>query len=181
VLAPIQLKQAANLSGVLRELRGAGFVRARIDGVIVDLNETLPPSRESVVGLEVVVDRLIVKSGIARRLADSLETAFRHGHEVAKLLVSDSDELLFTQQLICPSCGFSYPELTPAFFSPNSPSGACPACDGLGVQAAKKTTTKKKIVSGAEEESETAATICAVCQGTKLKRESRGVRVQDRD
>jgi excinuclease ABC subunit A len=154
VLAPIQLKQAANLSGVLRELHGAGFVRARVDGVIVDLNETLPRSWKSVAALEVVVDRLIVKSGIARRLADSLETAFRHGHEVTKLLVGDSEELLFTQQLICPSCGFSYPELTPAFFSPNSPAGACPACDGLGIQAAKKTTKKKKIVAGEKEEPE---------------------------
>ncbi|MBI3757049.1 MAG: excinuclease ABC subunit UvrA [Deltaproteobacteria bacterium] len=181
VLAPIQLKQAVNFSGVLRELRSAGFVRARVDGVIVDLNENIPQPRKSVVALEVVVDRLIVKSGIARRLADSLETAFRHGHDVTKLLVGDSDEWLFTQQLICPACGFAYPELTPAFFSPNSPAGACSECDGLGVHAAKKTTKKKKIVSSEDEKPETAATVCAACQGTKLKRESRGVRIQDRD
>ncbi len=181
VLAPIQLKQATNLSGVLRELRGAGFVRARINGVIVDLNEPISQPPKAVVALEVVVDRLIVKSGIGHRLADSLETAFRHGHDVVKLLVGDTTELLFTQQLICPSCGFTYPELTPAFFSPNSPAGACPECDGLGVQPEKKTTRKKKTALREDEEQETATIVCAACQGTKLRRESRGVRIQGRD
>ncbi len=181
ILAPISLKRAANLHGVLRELRGAGFVRARVNGEIIDLNETVPQPRNPVIALEVVVDRLIVKSGIARRLADSLETAFRHGHDVMKLLIGEADERLFTQQLICPSCGFTYPELTPAFFSPNSPAGACPACDGLGVQLEKKAPRKKKTALGENEEQEPAAAVCPTCQGTKLKRESRGIRIQDRD
>jgi excinuclease ABC subunit A len=179
VLAPVQLKQAANFSGVLRELRNAGFVRVRVDGKIFDLNDDIPSPRKASVTVEVVVDRLIVKSGIARRLADSLETALRYGHDVTKLLVGDNEELLFTQRLICPTCGFTYPELTPAFFSPNSPDGACPECAGLGVQTSKKTARKKK-TGAAEENGEDQATLCTVCNGARLKRESCGVRLQDR-
>jgi excinuclease ABC subunit A len=181
VLAPIALKKSENLRGVLRELHGAGFVRARVDGTIVDLDEAMPQPRNSISTLEVVVDRLIVKSGIARRLADSLETAFQHGHDVVKLLIGEADERLFTQQLLCPSCGFAYPELTPAFFSPNSPAGACPACDGLGMLLEKKTARKKKADSGENGEQSVTATVCTTCQGTKLRSESRGVQIQDHD
>jgi excinuclease ABC subunit A len=181
VLAPVQLKQAANFSGVLRELRAAGFVRARVNGEILDLSEDRPPPRHETISLEVVVDRLIVKSGIARRLADSLETAFRNGHDVTKLLIGDTEELVFTQRLVCPVCGFAYPELTPAFFSPNSPDGACPACDGLGVQTTKKTARRRKTSEIPENEEEPKLIACAACDGARLKRESRGVRIQERD
>lgn len=180
VLAPVQLQHMANFSGVLRELRNAGFVRVRVDRQIFDLGDDIPAPRKASVTIEVVVDRLIVRSGVARRLADSLETAFRYGHDVTKLLVDDNEELLFTQRLICSTCGFIYPELTPAFFSPNSPDGACPACDGLGVQTDKKTARKKKTVT-TEESEERPATLCATCSGARLKKESRGVRVQERD
>jgi excinuclease ABC subunit A len=180
VLAPVQLQNMANFSGVLRELRNAGFVRVRVDGQILDLGDDIPTPRKAVVTIEVVVDRLIVRSGVARRLADSLETAFRYGHDVTKLLVGDDEELLFTQRLICSTCGFTYPELTPAFFSPNSPDGACPACDGLGVQVGKKTGRRKKAVTD-EESEDVQVTLCTVCSGARLKKESRGVRVQERD
>jgi excinuclease ABC subunit A len=180
VLAPVRLRQAANFRGVLRELRAAGFVRVRVDGKILDLGEEIPPPRKPEVKIEVVVDRLIVRSGVARRLADSLETAFRYGHDVALLLVGDHEELLFTQRLICPTCGFAYPELTPAFFSPNSPDGACSACKGLGVQADQKNVRKKKTMTNDDGE-ESPATLCTACHGTRLKPESRGVRIQDHD
>ncbi|MGE0680920.1 MAG: excinuclease ABC subunit UvrA [Candidatus Binatia bacterium] len=180
VLAPVRLKQASNFTGVLRELRAAGFVRARVNGEILDLSEDHPPRHETP-SLEVVVDRLIMKSGIARRLADSLETAFRHGHDVTKLLVDDTEELVFTQQLVCPACGFSYPELTPAFFSPNSPDGACPECDGLGVQTTKKAAHKRKTAGTSENEEEAKLTPCCTCDGARLRQESRGVRIQERD
>ena len=85
--------------------------------------------------LDIVIDRLVAKSGIAQRLADSLDTALRYGKDIVKVLIEENEERLFTQRLICPACGFAYPELSPAFFSPNSPDGACPACEGLGVRA----------------------------------------------
>jgi excinuclease ABC subunit A len=181
VLAPVQLEKAANFTGVLRELRAAGFVRVRVNGSMFDLGEDLVPPRNETPTLEVVVDRLMMKSGIARRLADSLETAFRYGHDVTKLVVDDNDELLFTQRLLCPSCGFSYPELTPAFFSPNSPDGACPACDGLGVETMKKTERRRRTAETRGAEEETELTLCRACDGARLRRESRGVHIQGRD
>jgi excinuclease ABC subunit A len=181
VLAPVQLKQAANFSGVLRELQTAGFVRVRVDGAILDLNKNIPPPRKAAVTMEVVVDRLLMKSGVARRLADSLETAFRYGHDTLKLLIGDSEERLFTQRLICPACGFSYPELTPSLFSPNSPDGACPECAGLGARLVKTPARKKKTVADEEETQTAASVVCSACHGTRLKPESRGVRVQQRD
>ena len=67
------------------------------------------------------------KAAWPTRLADSLDTALRYGKDVVKVLIGENEERLFTQRLICPACGFAYPELSPAFFSPNSPEGACPA------------------------------------------------------
>jgi excinuclease ABC subunit A len=181
VLAPIQLRQAANLKSVLQELRKTGFVRVRVDGALYELSEELSLPRQAPSSFDLVVDRLVVKSGIARRLADSLETALRYGHDVVKVLVGENEERLFTQRLVCPACGFAYPELTPAFFSPNSPEGACPACDGLGVQAAKRQRKRARASLGDEEERVTHAEICTVCEGMRLKKESRGVRIHDRD
>jgi excinuclease ABC subunit A len=182
VLAPIRLKQAADFSLALRELRKAGFVRVRVDGTLYDLAAEVPGPRKTPTDFDLVVDRLVVKSDSGRRLADSLETALRYGRDVVKILLGEgNEERLFTQRLVCPACGFSYPELTPAFFSANSPDGACPACAGLGVQPAKKQTKKAKVSSPDEEEPGPEGVICTVCEGRRLKKESRGVRIQDRD
>jgi excinuclease ABC subunit A len=192
ILAPIKLKQAVNFKGVLQELRKTGFIRVRLDGVPYELSEELALPRQLPSSIDLVVDRLVVRSGIARRLADSVETALRYGHDVVKVLLGENEERLFTQRLVCPTCGFAYPELTPAFFSPNSPEGACPACDGLGVQAGKKREKGKAAAASkskggdshptVEGEAASAETsICSVCEGTRLRRESRGVRIQDHD
>ena len=176
ILAPIHVHTQAGFELAVQELRKAGFVRIRLDGTGYDLAESFslsdfntPPE------LDLVVDRIIVKSGIARRLADSLETALRYGHDVVKIVDGEEREQLFTQRLRCPSCGFQYPDLSPAFFSPNSPDGACSGCGGLGVQLVKKKTTQTKPPASDEQ------TPCRVCQGSRLKAESLGVRLQDYD
>jgi excinuclease ABC subunit A len=181
ILAPIRLQKAENLAITLRELRQAGFVRVRLDNNIHELAEEFSLPRQLPANIELVVDRLIVKSGIARRLADSLETALRYGHEVVKILVGENEERLYTQRLVCPGCGFAYPELTLAFFSPNSPEGACPACAGLGVQHASQRTKKTSASSADEETPVSAMQPCTACAGTRLRTESRGVRIQDYD
>lgn len=181
VLAPIRLTQAADFGPALRELRKAGFVRVRLDGALYDLAEEGALPRKAPSHFDLVVDRLVVKSGIARRLADSLETALRYGRDIVKIVVGENDERLFTQRLVCSVDGFAYPELTPAFFSPNSPEGACSACAGLGVQPAKKQAKKTKASLPDEEELITEAVLCPVCVGTRLKKESRGVQIQERD
>lgn len=181
VLAPVHLTQASNFLGTVRELRQAGFVRIRVKGAIYEVAEEQTFPRSAPSDFDLVVDRLVVKSGVARRLADSLETAFRYGKDVAKLLVGDDDEQLFTQRLVCPACGFAYLELTPSFFSPNSPHGACTSCDGLGIQAAKKPTKKSKAGEIAEEHSASETIPCVACDGTRLTPESRGVHIDNRD
>jgi excinuclease ABC subunit A len=127
---------------LLEDLAGQGFVRARVDGELVDIAEFL--RREDKLAryeqhtIEVVVDRLVRREGIERRLTDSLETALKLAEGVAEveLVPRDGDEqsetLTFSQHLVCPTCGKSYEELAPRNFSFNSPYGACDACDGLG-------------------------------------------------
>lgn len=181
VLAPVHLTRADNFLGTVRELQQAGFVRVRINGAVYEIAEEQMLPRLAPTDFDLVIDRLVIKSGIARRLADSLETAFHYGKDVAKLVVGEAEEHLFTQRLVCPACGFAYPELTPSFFSPNSPHGACTACDGLGIQAVKKPTKKSKVVESEGENPVTETIPCPACDGTRLTSESRGVRIANRD
>jgi excinuclease ABC subunit A len=180
VLAPIRVQKAHHLGNTLRELRLAGFVRVRLDGMLYELSEESLSLHHPPPSIDLVVDRLAVKSGIARRLADSLETAFRYGHDMVKLVIDEHEERLYTQRLLCPACGFTYPDLTPGFFSPNSPEGACPACDGLGIQAAQKPGRKTTLSSSAGADLASRAVPCPVCSGTRLRKESRGVRIHGR-
>jgi excinuclease ABC subunit A len=142
VLAPIVRDRKGEYKKELLDLRRAGFARVRIDGALRDLGEDIPLKKTYKHTIDVVVDRLVVKPGIEKRLADSLETAFRYGNDLVKVEVLEEGakgddryvEHLFSQKLACPDCGVSYPELAPRMFSFNSPHGACPACSGLGVQ-----------------------------------------------
>ena len=130
IMAPIRVPGRAQFELAVQELRRAGFVRVRVAGQTYELTDPVPVATE----FDLVVDRLIVKSGLGRRLTDSVETTLRYGRDVVKIGQTGPDgayhEHLFTQTLRCPACDFGYPDLTPAFFSPNSPEGACPACDG---------------------------------------------------
>lgn len=180
VLAPIRLTEAKNFVATVRELRQAGFVRVRVGETQYELAEEASLPRKPPSEFEIVIDRLIVRSGIAQRLADSLETALRHGKDVVKILVGEHEELLFTQRLVCAACGFSYPELTPAFFSPNSPQGTCAECDGLGTQVVKQKPKKARGAATSEEEGGE-ITSCAACHGTRLRSEVQGIRLAERD
>ncbi len=139
VLAPIVRDRKGEYKKELLDLRKAGFARVRVDGEMRDLGEEIVLKKTLKHTIDVVVDRLIVKDGIAKRLADSLETAFRYGGDLVKVEVleegkSAGTEHLFSQKLACPDCGVSYPELAPRMFSFNSPHGACPTCGGLGIE-----------------------------------------------
>ncbi len=137
VLAPVVRGRKGEFRRELRDLRRAGFVRVRIDGEVLDLEEEISLAKNQTHSVEVIVDRLVLKPGVERRLADSLEVAFRYGEEVCRVLVGDgrAEEIVFSQRLACPDCGVSYPELSPRLFSFNSPYGACPTCGGLGAHS----------------------------------------------
>ena len=141
VLAPVVRGRKGEYETLLNDIAGQGFVRARIDGEVVDINEFLKSEKKLARyenhTIEVVVDRLVRRDNIQRRLTDSLETALRLAEGVAEVeLVGDGkgedEKLTFSQHLACPKCGSSFDEPAPRNFSFNSPYGACETCDGLG-------------------------------------------------
>ncbi|MGM0576328.1 MAG: excinuclease ABC subunit UvrA [Myxococcota bacterium] len=133
VLAPLARDRTGGFGGVFDEARREGFVRVRVDGEVCDLAS--PPSLDAKRRhtVELVIDRLVVKDGMRRRLMDSVETAFRHGGGSALVVRRDTgEERVFSEQAWCARCDRSFPDLTPQLFSFNSPAGMCPECDGLG-------------------------------------------------
>jgi excinuclease ABC subunit A len=113
-------------------LRKSGYARVRVDGAIRDLSEEISLDKNKKHTLEVLVDRLAVKEGAAKRLADSLGTAMNLSEGIVKVEVAGGEELVFSEKFACVDCGISYPEISPRMFSFNNPYGACPQCDGLG-------------------------------------------------
>jgi len=134
-----------------------GFTKIRIDDCVYDMTEERFPDKGQ--RIEIMVDRIIVKEGIKGRIRDSVELAFRLGN-ILTIERPDKKTLFFTLAPICPQCGFCFPQISPAFFSFNSPLGACPVCKGLGKKGEK---------------------ICPVCEGKRLKTEALAVKIGDKD
>jgi excinuclease ABC subunit A len=132
VLAPIVRGRKGEFRKELQALRQRGFTKARIDGQFRSLDDTIKLDRRRNHTIEIVVDRLIVKSGIERRLAESLEIALGLADEIVTINTFEGGDQLFSRKLACVECGISMPEMTSRAFSFNSPHGACPACQGLG-------------------------------------------------
>ncbi len=132
VLAPIVRGRKGEFKKELQALRQRGFTKARIDGQFRSLEEDIKLDRRRNHAIEVVVDRLIVKSGIERRLAESLEMALSLANDIVVINTFEAGDQLFSRRLACVTCGISMPEMTPRAFSFNSPHGACPSCQGLG-------------------------------------------------
>src|SRR5262245_18679379 len=132
IMAPIVRGRKGEFKKELQTLRQRGYSKARIDGQFRSLEEDLKLDRRRNHAIEVVVDRLIVKSGIERRLSESLETALSLADDIVVVNTFDGGDQLFSRRLACVRCGISMPEMTPRAFSFNSPHGACQACQGLG-------------------------------------------------
>ncbi len=132
VLAPIVRGRKGEFKRDLAALRGRGFTRARIDGAFVSLDDEITLDRRRNHTVEVLVDRLVIKTGIDRRLMASIELALSLADDIVVINTLDGGDRLFSRRLACPSCDLSLPEMTPRAFSFNSPHGACPTCQGLG-------------------------------------------------
>ncbi|MDO9574712.1 MAG: excinuclease ABC subunit UvrA, partial [Candidatus Contubernalis sp.] len=132
ILAPLVRGRKGEYQKTFNDIRKEGYVRVRVDGEVRDLQEEIVLDKNKKHTIEVVVDRLVVKEGLERRLADSLETSLNlsGGLVIAHLL--EGEEQIFSQNFACTECGFSFEELTPRMFSFNSPYGACLRCSGLG-------------------------------------------------
>ncbi|MDE0177295.1 MAG: excinuclease ABC subunit UvrA, partial [Gammaproteobacteria bacterium] len=137
VLAPVIRDRKGEHQHVFSELTANGFIRARIDGIVTDLDHPPDLDKNKKHTIEAVVDRLRVRGDAQQRLAESFETALHLGEDVAVVSFLDAEDrqdLTFSARFACPECGYSISELKPRMFSFNNPAGACPACDGLGVK-----------------------------------------------
>jgi excinuclease ABC subunit A len=157
VLAPLVRGRKGEFAEAFRDIKQQGFVRARVDGILRDLDEPVPLDKKRTHTIEVVIDRLALDPAESSRLTESIETALKVGKGVVVLSPAKGGgsrvrggrksktrasalhpppftELVFSELYACPSCGFSFEELSPRLFSFNSPYGACQACDGLGTK-----------------------------------------------
>ena len=136
LLAPVVRDRKGEYRKELAELQRRGFTRVKVDGTLYDIAEVPALNRKTKHEIEAVVDRLVVREGIASRLADSFETALSMSDGIVYAENADSQErTVFSSKFACPVSGFSIEEIEPRLFSFNSPHGACPACDGLGVES----------------------------------------------
>ncbi len=135
ILSPLISSRKGEYKKIFDQIRKDGFVRVRVDGVLKALDEDIPLDKNKKHDIEIVIDRLVLKPDIKKRLADSLETALKHGDGVVKILVgtgAKEEEHLFSEHYACVYCGISVEEPAPRNFSFNNPHGACPACTGMG-------------------------------------------------
>ncbi|WP_038247337.1 excinuclease ABC subunit UvrA [Ghiorsea bivora] len=137
LLAPIARNKKGEFKKEIEQAIKDGFVRIRIDGEIMPLEDAPDLEKNIKHNIELVIDRLVVKKGMRTRLADSVETALKYGEGMLIALIdtkADKEEKLFSENCACADCGISYPEIEPRLFSFNSPAGACLQCDGIGKQ-----------------------------------------------
>jgi len=132
IIAPVVRGRKGEYKRTFEEIRQEGFTRVRVDGVVRTLYEEIELVKQKKHTIEIVVDRVVVESQKRARIADSVETALKHGGGVLNVLAGDGTEHLYSEHYACIHCGVSYEELSPRMFSFNSPYGACPECSGLG-------------------------------------------------
>jgi excinuclease ABC subunit A len=148
LLAPVIRERKGEHLAVFEELRAQGFVRARVNGKLYELDELPKLDKQKKHSIDVVVDRFKVREDLQQRLAESFETAIKLADGIALVAPMDDeegDEIIFSARFACPHCGHSISELEPKLFSFNNPAGACPTCDGLGV---KQFFDAKRLVNG---------------------------------
>ncbi|MGH7887151.1 MAG: ABC-ATPase UvrA, partial [Candidatus Binatia bacterium] len=170
VLAPVEFSHRDEVAKSLLELTRQGFARVIVDGAMHELSGEIAEVIKSATRLDLVIDRLVLRGGIEKRLTDSLELAARAGKQIVKISLLAEDpsgaprQLVFSLNFTCVQCGTPAPEVTPGLFSFNSPQGACPRCNGLGVA------TQRAKSNGD-------AALCAECGGQRLKKASLTVRI----
>lgn len=132
LLAPVVRGRKGEYHKLIEDAKKGGFVRIRVDGQVLDINDEITMDKNKKHNIEIVVDRLIIREDIQKRLSDSLETVLHLSGGIAIIDVVGKEEILFSQNFACSDCGISIEELTPRMFSFNNPFGACPTCTGLG-------------------------------------------------
>ncbi|MEO0142679.1 MAG: excinuclease ABC subunit UvrA [candidate division WOR-3 bacterium] len=134
ILGPVIRGRKGEYKEYLQKIKRRGYVRVRVDGKIYEIEEVPELERYKKHNIEIVVDRIVIKEGVRKRLADSVEMGLKEGEGLLIVIVDSKEERIFSQKLACVNCGISYPEISPRMFSFNSPYGACETCDGLGTK-----------------------------------------------
>ncbi len=179
LLAPVINHQKGTHKDILDKLSAAGFVRAKIDGKIYDLDEKITLAKTKKHSIDVIVDRLINRGEIRSRLADSLETALKFGNGIV-FVETDGEILTFSEKNACVDCGISLPDITPQLFSFNSPKGACKTCNGLGkVFDFREFTTMYEWMAAIHDFKMTdlPEDACPACHGKRLNPEALSVKI----
>lgn len=135
VLAPLVRSRKGEYVKLFEEMRRQGYVRVRVNGEVRDLEEEIVLDKQKKHNIEVVVDRLVIRPGLKPRLADSIETALKLSEGLLLIEEVGGEETLYSENLACAECGFSFDEISPRVFSFNTPYGACPECSGLGTKS----------------------------------------------
>lgn len=168
ILAPIVRDRKGEYRKELQQMRREGFIRARIDGRMVDLTQDIALKKQKRHTIEIVIDRLIIKPGIDKQIKYAIETALRYADIVVINLIDGNRDILFSKTMACPKCGISYPDINPMFFSFNSKQGACPRCKGLGFETLEEDSTEFEDQK-----------ICILCNGLRLRKEALSIKIQD--
>ncbi len=134
ILSPVVRGRKGEYRELVQKLKKRGYVKVRVDGKIYEIEQIPELERYKKHNLEIVVDRIVIKDGIRKRLADSVEIGLKEGEGLLVVIIDGKEERIFSQKLACAHCGISYPEISPRMFSFNSPYGACETCDGLGTK-----------------------------------------------
>jgi excinuclease ABC subunit A len=168
ILSPIVRDRKGNYRKELQEMRSEGFVRARIDTKLVDLTQDINLEKRKRHTIEIVIDRLIIRSNMERQVRDAIDTSFKYSDTIVVNLPETDRDILFSKTAACLNCGISYPEIIPRFFSFNSKAGACPSCSGLGFRNIDEDAAAINEYS-----------LCRDCGGFRLRPEALSVKFHD--
>ena len=186
ILAPIVRDRKGEYKKELQQMRMEGFVRARVDGKMVDLTRDIALRKTVRHTIEIVIDRIIIKHSIEKQLRHAIDTSLKYADTVMINIIDEQKDIPFSRTLACAKCGISYPEIEPRLFSFNSKYGACPNCRGLGFEnmmplEMADSSEQEFVLEGLDDIELTHLTPCKSCKGKRLRKEALHVKIQDID
>ncbi|GLI53591.1 excinuclease ABC subunit UvrA [Thermodesulfovibrio yellowstonii] len=171
ILAPVVIEKKGEHKEIFDRAKAEGFIRARIDGNIVELTQEFSLKKHVRHTIELIVDRIIVKEKYKNQIKRALELAMKYTQTVVVNIVNENRDIIFSSVLACPNCGISLPDIDPRLFSFNSKYGACPRCKGLGYENIEE-----------EEEIDVLSLIpCKLCEGTRLREETLAIKINGKN
>lgn len=171
VLAPVVIEKKGEHREIIERAKAEGFIRARIDGKLVELTQNISLKKNIRHTIELVVDRIIIKEKYKNQIKRALELAIKYTQTVVVNIVDKNKDIIFSSTLACPTCGVSLPEIDPRLFSFNSKYGACPRCRGLGYEN----------IEEEEEIDVLTLTPCKLCRGTRLRQEALAIKINEKN